>query len=851
MGSSKNEMTEAEYAKAFCPDIKRSVWLLIKHMLRHPLLYLRTFRKHPNLEDHFDEYMPRVSFGRTDHPLDDIGPMQGAFTALPKLLLRSAESVLSVELVERRQNQFLFRAKAYNIFKLISPEGFYKHVYEKEGKTPTVLNLRIDVAKDDVCRVRLQKGADFDDSFTPMVAKNIIDSSCQVDLTENDQCYCLRTKKISLYIYKSDFRIELFDNNGNKITSFGGRTDNHFGIAFDSYPMGFVRDRRYKQQYAVNAFDLSHDESIYGLGEHFGPMNKVGETLRFWINEGVGNATGRVYKTVPFYVSTRGYGVFFNHTHPMTFWVGSKEKSKIQVAVEEQKLDYYIFAGKITRVLNLYTELTGRPSVPPKFSFGTWISRMSYKSQAEVIEVAKTARQKKFPADVINLDVSWFKGDWECDWQFDTTRFPDHRAMCNELHDNGFKLSLWQQPYVLKGTARWREANRNNLVAKTTVPFTFCGQYEASPIDFTKPEAIEWYKNRLIKPLLEAGVDVIKTDFGEGIQPTMQFAGGSGHALHNVYPLLYNKAAFDVTKDVHGEENAMVWGRSAYAGSQRYPVQWSGDNASTFGAMQASLRGGLGYGLSGFTFWSQDTGGFVGEPTDELMIRWTQLSIFQSHLRYHGCYPFREPWQFSEQAQEIIREYLNYRYQLIPYLYSESVYGAEIGHPVLRPLVLDYQQDRTVHAIDDQFMCGRSILVAPVMQDEKTRHHYLPGGLWYDFFSKKPMVGGKWVTQNCPLNRIPIWLKGGEIIPFGPVVQSTAELTDNTPLELIVLLNENNAAAGKFHVNRTAYTTIKVELRETGISVTIDGALTIKSVRVFSQSGEQDSSDISINHLGK
>jgi alpha-D-xyloside xylohydrolase len=339
-------------------------------------------------------------------------------------------------------------------------------------------------------------------------------------------------------------------------------------------------------------------------------------------------------------------------------------------------------------------------------------------------------------------------------------------------------------------------------------------------------------------------VDIIKTDFGEGIQPAMQFAGGTGHALHNVYPLLYNKAAFEVTQEVHGEDNAMVWGRSAYAGSQRYPVQWSGDNASTFGAMQASLRGGLGYGLSGFTYWSQDTGGFVGEPTDELMIRWTQLSIFQSHLRYHGCYPFREPWQFSEEAQTILREYLNYRYRLIPYLYSESIDCVASGLPLLRPLVLDYQQDPTVHAIDDQFMSGRSILVAPVMREDSRRTFYLPEGVWYDFFNKEASNGRQWITQDCPLNRIPIWLKGGSVIPLGPVVQSTDELSDETPLEFLVLLDQSNQAGGNFHLNRKRSYTIKAQSNGSQVIVTLGKDLPVENVRIFGHSGEFAGEDI-------
>jgi alpha-D-xyloside xylohydrolase len=469
---------------------------------------------------------------------------------------------------------------------------------------------------------------------------------------------------------------------------------------------------------------------------------------------------------------------------------------------------------------------------------------MSYQSQQEVLDIAKTLRDKKFPADVINLDVSWFAKDWLCDWQFDPLRFPEPKAMCSQLHDSGFRLSLWQQPYVLKGTAPWQEASRLKLLASCDVPFSFCGQFEAAPIDFSKPEAVEWYKNRLLKPLLEAGVDVIKTDFGEGLQPGMQFAKGNGHALHNVYPLLYNQAAFEITKQVHGEDNAMVWGRSAYAGSQRYPVQWSGDNASTFGAMQASLRGGLCYGLSGFTFWSQDTGGFVGEPSDELMIRWTQLSIFQSHLRYHGCFPFREPWQFSEQAQVIIREYLNLRYQLIPYLYSESIESAAAGLPLLRALVVDYQNDRSVHDVDDQFMCGTNILVAPIMQvmgeqrEETKRTHYLPEGLWYDLFSKEFLLGKQWVTRDYPLDRIPVWLKGGSVIPLGPLVQSTNELTDATPLEFILLLDENQKAKGVFHLSKNKSFVIKAESREGQVIVTFEKDLPLAKVRVFGTSGE-------------
>lgn len=842
------EITEAEYAKAFSPDLKRSAWLLVKSIARHPLLFARTFRRHPDLGDLFEEFAPRVSFGRSDHPLDDLGPMEGVFTSIPNLVLRKSQSVLQVDLTGRRDNSFLFRATAYDVFGLIRPEKFYKHVYEVDRRKPSAtLRLRVDVLRDDVFRIRLQEDEEFDPSTTPMVCGDVTDDACVVELVEDEECYRLTTPQLALVVHKRDFRIELLDAGGRRITSFGGRTDNHFGIALDSFPMGFVRDRRFSRRFAVNSFDLAHDESIYGLGEHFGPVDKVGETVRLWVHEGVGNSTGRVYKVVPFYVSTRGYGVFHNHTHPMTFWVGSRETSKVQVAVEDAKLDLYVFTGDVKEVLGHYTALTGRAPVPPTFSFGTWISRMSYRSQREILDVAARLRAERFPTDVIHMDVSWFDEDWKCDWRFDRSRFPDPEAMCRSLHDDGFRLSLWQQPYVLRGTPQWDEARALGFVAETTVPFEFCGQFDAAPIDFTNPDAAAWYQEELIRPLLETGVDVIKTDFGEGIQPSMGFRGGTGHELHNVYPLLYNQAAWEVTRDVHGEENAMVWGRSAYAGSQRYPVQWSGDNAATYGSMQASLRGGLSYGLSGFTFWSQDTGGFVGEPTDELMVRWTQLSVFQSHLRYHGCYPFREPWQFSEEAQRIIRDFLELRYRLVPHLVSESIESAGAGLPVLRPLVVEYQDDPTVRSIDDQFLCGRDILVAPIMQESSTRTHYLPDGLWYDLFTHAPLDGRRWITEDCSLDRIPVRLRGGSVIPFGPVVQSTSELGDGTSLEFLVLLDRDGRARRSFHLDRARSFTLDATTDEGRTTVRIPDGLAVERVRVIGPGGEIADGDVVID----
>ncbi|CAG0907176.1 unnamed protein product, partial [Darwinula stevensoni] len=348
--------------------------------------------------------------------------------------------------------------------------------------------------------------------------------------------------------------------------------------------------------------------------------------------------------------------------------------------------------------------------MPPQYSFGTWLARMSYADESQVMEVARVAREKRFPADVIHVDITWFDKSWRCDWRFSPTRFPDPKAMITKLNTQGFKFTVWQNPYVLKGTWAWDEAvEKGYLATSHKVPFVFVGVYEGLPIDFTNPEAATWYRERLLKPLFEQGVSAIKTDFGEGIHPSMTFKAGNGKKIHNLYPMLYNRAAYTAAKDYFGEEEAMVWGRSGYAGSQRYPVVWSGDNSATFGSMMGSLHGGLNLGLSGFTFWSQDTGGFVGTPTDELMVQ--------------------------------------------------------------------YQDDPSTYNIDDQFMCGDHLLVAPILTTEWWRRVYLPKGLWYDFWTGQSYQGGQWLTVNSPLETIPLFVKAGSLIPLAQVVQSTQDLS--------------------------------------------------------------------------
>jgi alpha-D-xyloside xylohydrolase len=438
-------------------------------------------------------------------------------------------------------------------------------------------------------------------------------------------------------------------------------------------------------------------------------------------------------------------------------------------------VDYYFFQGAFKEILDDYTDLTGKAAMPPKFSFGVWMSRISYKTQTEVLEVAKKLRDLRFPCDIIHIDTAWFEKDWECNWQFGKHNFPNPEEMFKQLREMGFRVSLWQEPYVIKGTDAYKDAKKKKILAKNNGPFIFLFMFQAQPLDFSNPQAVIWYQAQL-KNLFSLGASVIKADFGEGIEPPMKFLKYDGRQMHNLYPLLYNKAAFEATKDYFGE--GIIWARSAYAGSQRYPVHWSGDNSCTFENMLCSLRGGLSLGLCGFTFWSQDTGGFMGTPSDELYIRWTQLTIFQSHIRYHGTGPrFREPWNYEPTTQEIVRKYLNLRYQLIPYLYTEAQIAANRGLPLLRPLVLEFQTDPNVFNIEDQFLCGRNLLIAPILTKSNTRNIYIPEGIWYDYWTHEQITGPQWISRTCDLETIPIFVRAGSIVPLGSEIQCTDELT--------------------------------------------------------------------------
>jgi alpha-D-xyloside xylohydrolase len=750
--------------------------------------------RYPFLRRRIGEFLPNVYFGLTDHPLDVLGSACNTPLTLPtKLLRKRASCVLSVELERREGNAFWFLARAYNVWAIRDLDTPHAHAYKvTPGTKHEKLALRIDILREDAYRLRLSRRGGVPENRTPMVVNELADPALPVRLEEDAEKYRLSTRKVTLDVYKQNFRIDVLDEDGNLVTETGGKTKCEFPTALDSFPLGFVKDRSSRPWYGVETFTLSPGEAVYGLGEQFGPLNKVGQTLALWHFEGLGNTSGRIYKNIPFFISSRGYGVFLNESRPATYWVGSKEYLRTQIAVEGDLVDYYFFYGpSFKRILYNYTELTGRAPVLPKWSFGVWMSRISYFTQEQVLDVARKIRELEFPCDVINIDTGWFEKDWRCDWRFDKSRFPDPSRMFAELKRMGFRVCLWQTPYVMDETELFKEASQRKILARNNGPFLFVWGYPAHPIDFSNPEGVQWYQERL-QGLFDQGASVMKVDFGEGVEPSMEFKEYDGRRMHNLYPLLYNKAAFEITERNFGR--GIIWARSAYAGSQRYPLHWSGDNSANYENMLCSLRGGLSLGLCGFSFWSQDTGGFVGTPSEDLYIRWTQLSVFQSHIRFHGNPPrHREPWNYEEDTQRIVREYLNLRYRLLPYLYTEAQAAAQQGLPMMAPLVLEFQYDPTVFNIEDQFLCGRHLLVAPILSRNDTRNIYLPAGTWYEFWTGEKLAGRQWIARTYPLDRIPLFVRAGAVIPLGPVAQHTG-MTSNDEYLLRVFPDDTGRA---------------------------------------------------------
>lgn len=564
---------------------------------------------------------------------------------------------------------------------------------------------------------------------------------------------------------------------------------------YDGLPLAYCVREGHKER-ATLSFECKADECFAGTGERFTKMDLSGHTFFLKNQDGQGVNNRRTYKNIPFYLSSRLYGTFYHTCAHSKLSLADVSTRSVEFLSDQALLDVFLIAGdSVEEILRGYRDLTGYPSMPPLWSFGIWMSRMTYFSADEVEEICRRMRAEHYPCDVIHLDTGWFRTDWLCEWKFNEERFPDPKAFIHRLKEQGYRVSLWQLPYVAEDAEQIDEARRNDYIAPLTRQqasegSNFSALDYAGTIDFTYPAATNWYKG-LLRNLLEMGVTCIKTDFGENIHMDARYKGMPPELLNNLYALLYQKAAYEVTKEVTGD--GIVWARAAWAGCQRYPLHWGGDSCSSWDGMAGSLKGGLHFGLSGFAFWSHDVPGFHTLPNfmnsivdDKVYMRWTQFGVFSSHMRYHGTNK-REPWHYPAIAP-LVKQWWKLRYRLLPYLVEQSRKATETGYAVLRALVFEHPEDRVCWHIDDEYYFGDDFLVAPVMNSDDCRDIYLPEGDWVNFFTGERLRGDRWLySVKVPLEEMPVFVREGAVIPIYPEdVECTDEMNLTKTTGLVI-----------------------------------------------------------------
>ncbi|HCV81076.1 MAG TPA: alpha-xylosidase [Zunongwangia profunda] len=593
-------------------------------------------------------------------------------------------------------------------------------------------------------------------------------------------------------IISNPWHVNIYDENGKLLTS-----TLHYSDVQNTYtpvlPFSYVRRNSDYSRSFSPVFSLQPGEKIFGCGESFTQFNKRGQKVVLYTDDANGVQNETMYKPIPFFMSNRGYGVFMHTSSPITVDFGKYFNAANKMMLGDDVADLFFFLGDPKDILDEYTNLTGKAAMPPLWSFGFWMSRITYFSEKEGREIAKNLRDYKIPSDVIHFDTGWFEVDWRNNYEFAKDRFDDPVGMMADMKEEGFHVSLWQLPYFTPKNTLFNAIVDNGYAVKDrkgNIPF------EDAVLDFSNPETVEWYQGKL-KHLLDQGVGVFKVDFGEAAPYNgIYHSGRTGFYEHNLFPLRYNKAVAEITQKEKGY--TLIWARSTWAGSQRYPLHWGGDAATTNTAMSATLRGGLSLGLSGFSFWSHDVGGFVTKSPENIYRRWTPFGMLSSHVRSHGEPP-TEPWEYSKEFLKGFRKADNMRYELMPYIYAQAKESSEKGLPMMRALFVEFPDDKGSWLIDDEYLFGENMLVAPLFEEANAREVYLPEGTWIDYQTHKVYEKG-WHTIEAGEIPIIALVKNGSVIPHIKLAQSTRDM-DWTQLELQVFADSNaKTASGKIYL---------------------------------------------------
>ena len=655
----------------------------------------------------------------------------------------------------------------------------------------------------DIIRVRFSPTRSFgrDHSYA-IVNRSLGDPSADVKVGARDSQ--IVTPALTVTIRHRPFRIAVADATGNDLDA----DDPDRGIAASGASV-----RVWKR--------LRDDEHVYGFGEKTGRLNKRGRQLggysyTMWNSDTYAyeNDTDPIYVSIPFYMvlrNGRAHGVFLDNTFRSNFDVGHTSQGLLSFGADGGELDYYLIDGPDPkRVIQRYAELTGRMPLPPRWALGYHQCRYSYYPESRVRFIARNFRERRIPADVVWLDIHYLEGFNPFTW--DPVRFPDPQRLLRDLSADGFHVVpiIDAHPKKQPGWSVYDSGlagdhyvkNPDGTVYEAPV---WPSQAEKNPgpsvfPDFSKPGARDWWGG-LFKPFVEMGIRGIWNDMNEpavfqtvtGTMPLDVRHDNEGQPtthreIHNVYGLLNSRATYEGMLRLAPDSRPFVLTRASFAGAQRYAAIWPGDNISSWAHLQATIPMLSGLGLSGVPFVGSDIGGFAGAPSAELYTRWLQTGVFYPFMRTHTTIgtPDQEPWSFGTVHEAINRRAIELRYQMLPHIYNVMYEASTTGLPAMRPLMLEFPQDQNTWSLEDEFMFGRDLLIAPVLREgDRVRDVYLPKGDWFDFWTGKRHEGGKPFTVPVKIESTPIFVRGGAFVFRQPVIQHTGEMPGQ-PLEVHV-----------------------------------------------------------------
>lgn len=643
---------------------------------------------------------------------------------------------------------------------------------------------QISCYNDNTIRVRVAKlPFNKDESFaidnlvSNFLFKNIVEEKNQIQLI---------TDSLKVVINKDPFRVSFYNHKNQLINS----DEEGLGISW------------WGQQ--VSCYKKLHpNEKFIGLGEKTGGINRRGNFYYHWNSDVPGYSLNAdpLYSTIPFFIGIHdslAYGIFFDNTHKSYFNFGGGANEELyHFGADAGEMNYYFFASNsIPKIIENYTSLTGRTPMPPLWSLGFQQSRWGYNSQQQIIDIAKTFREKKMPADVMVSDIPYMDNYKIFTWNKDG--FPNLKAMMNELKKLNFELVNIVDPgiKVEKGYRAYDEGLRENHFAKYPNGIEYIGHVWPGKChfpDFTKTSTRNWWGKYFKESLIDMGIRGFWNDMNEPAAWGREFPniiefGETGNKktlfeIKNAYGSLMSKATYEGTKRLMNGERPFVLTRAGYAGLQKYTAQWTGDNVSTDEHMLLGFRLLNSMGLSGVPFVGMDIGGFMGNPSPELFIRWMSLGVYSPLFRNHTHinYNYREPWLFGEENTNVLRSILEQRYQLLPYLYSTFYQAHKKGIPINRMLPIYFPNDEKVYYsnYENQFLFGDNLLVCPTESNKKQTEVYLPGDFnWYRLHTDEIFKGGKNYFVESPLTNVPVFVKEGAIIPKQSTIQNTKEKGD-------------------------------------------------------------------------